>query len=124
MGDPSPDEVLAWLARTMPEGEVAIHGRIAPPPARLYEFQGAASGPIRQNLDLDAYARDSALKLAPLSVQQAEPAPADGLLRAWTAPSLGLDKHYGYAFQWFALSALFLTLYVWFQLIQPRRQRR
>ena len=36
----------------------------------------------------------------------------------------GVHKHYGYAFQWFALSALILGLYVWFQLIRPRRARQ
>src|SRR5437868_3343803 len=44
----------------------------------------------------------------------------DGLLRHWPPPELGLHKHYGYAFQWFALCALILVLYVWFQLIRPR----
>ncbi len=54
---------------------------------------------------------------------QFEPAAAnDELLRDWPAPDLGLQKHYGYAFQWFALAALILCLYVWFQLIRPRRQ--
>jgi surfeit locus 1 family protein len=105
-------------------GPVAIEGRIAPPPARLYEFDGAASGPIRQNLDLDAFARESGLaRLAPLSVLQVEPAPPDGLQRAWPAPSTGVAKHHGYAFQWFALAALIAFLYVWFQFIQPRRRR-
>ena len=33
-----------------PEGVVQVQGRIAPGPARLYEFDGAASGAIRQNL--------------------------------------------------------------------------
>ena len=32
-----------------PDGEVTIEGRIAPPPARLYEFSTAASGSIRQS---------------------------------------------------------------------------
>jgi surfeit locus 1 family protein len=38
-------------------------------------------------------------------------------------PDAGLQKNYGYAFQWFALCALILGLYVWFQLIQPRRKQ-
>jgi surfeit locus 1 family protein len=33
-----------------------------------------------------------------------------------------VHKHYGYAFQWFSLSLLTVGLYVWFQLIQPRRR--
>lgn len=105
-------------------GEVVIDGRIAPPPARLFEFSATESGRIRQNLDLDAFARETGLRLAPVTVQQTEPAAgADGLRRDWPAPATGVAKHHGYAFQWFGLSALVLILYVWFQLIQPYRRR-
>ncbi len=120
-----------------PAGEVQVQGRIAPPPARLYEFDAAASGRIRQNLNLDAFARETGLKLLPLSVLQADAtgtaakagppataAPSDGLKRDWPAPAADVHKHHGYAFQWFALSALVTGLYVWFQLIQPRRRAR
>jgi len=106
-----------------PAGAVQVQGRIAPGPGRLYEFAGAASGPIRQNLDIAAFARETGLPLRPLSVVQEDgtvPA-ADGLLRQWTAPAAGVQKHYGYAFQWFALSALIIGLYAWFQLPRPRR---
>jgi len=38
----------------------------------------------------------------------------------------GVDKHYGYAFQWFGLCGLMALLYVWFQIvrrfIRPRSQ--
>jgi len=106
-----------------PQGEVEILGRIAPPPSKLFEFSGAASGPIRQNLELDAYAREIGLRLRPLSVQQLDEGgvrSADGLLRDWPRPALDVQKHYGYAFQWFAMSALITGLYVWFQLLRPR----
>ena len=120
-----------WHDRTQlpavvtPGGEVEVIGRIAPSPARLYEFPGAASGVIRQNLELAAYARETGLPLAPLSVLQDEPATRanDGLLRQWTQPSLGVNTHYGYAFQWFAMAALMAGLYVWFQLVRPRLRR-
>ena len=121
-----------WQNRTQlpafatPAGEVEIIGHIAPAPTRLYEFAGAASGPIRQNLELSAYARETGLRLAPLLVLQDDPAGAanDGLLRQWPQPALGLHTHYGYAFQWFALSALMAGLYVWFQLVRPRLRHR
>jgi surfeit locus 1 family protein len=108
-----------------PEGRVQVLGRIAPGPARLYEFEGAAAGSIRQNLDVAAFARETGLPLRPLAlVQEDGPAPpADGLLRQWPQPALGVDKHHGYAFQWFALSALIIGLYVWFQLVRPARVR-
>jgi surfeit locus 1 family protein len=126
-----------WVARNFadrtalpalptPTGSVTIAGSIAPPPARLYEFATAASGSIRQNLDLDAYARELGIPLLPLSLLQADgpDAGADGLRRDWPLPALDLQKHYGYAFQWFALAALMAGLYVWFQLIRPARQHR
>lgn len=108
-----------------PEGEVEIQGRIAPPPSRLYALGDEAGGPIRQNLDLDGFARESGLRLRPLSVQMSD-APGgapDGLLRDWPAPAFGVHKHYGYAFQWFALASLITGLYVWFQLVRPRLRR-
>ena len=104
------------------EGDVRIAGRIAPPPARLFEFDAAEAGRIRQNLDLGAFARETGLRLLPLSVLQTAPADDDGLQRAWPVPDSGVAKHYGYAFQWFGLSALVVFLYVWFQFIQPRRR--
>ena len=114
------------VAPPTPDGVVELLGRIAPPPARLYEFDGDASGAIRQNLDLDAFARETGLALRPLSVLLADsPAVAgDGLKRDWPAPAFGAAKNRGYAVQWFGLSALIVVLYVWFQLVQPRRQSR
>lgn len=123
-----------------PAGEVEVRGRIAPPPARLHEFDAAAEGPIRQNLDLAAWGREIGVPLPPLSVRQEDDAPADaspaasprarpapaspdGLLRRWPPPALDVQKHHGYAFQWFALSAVTTGLYVWFQIVQPRRRR-
>lgn len=124
-----------WLPRDMrerarlpevptPDSEVALQGRIAPPPGRLFQFDGADEGRIRQNLDLAAFARETGLRLVPLSVMQTEPAASEGLRRDWPQATSGVATHYGYAFQWFGLSALVVFLYVWFQLIQPRRQRR
>ena len=113
-------------ALVTPPGEVEVVGHIAPPPARLYEFAGAEHGLIRQNIDLAGFARETGLTLAPLSVQQ-DDSPAtvgDGPLRYWPRPAADVQKHYGYAFQWFALGALMAGLYVWFQLIRPWRARR
>lgn len=106
-----------------PDGEVTVRGRIAPPPARLYEFEPGASGALRQNLDLGAYARETRLALrGDVSLLQTEASAADGLKRDWPVVDACLGKHYGYAFQWFGLSALFAGLYVWFQLLRPRRR--
>ena len=109
-----------------PVGTVDVDGHIAPPPARLYEFAPSTAGLIRQNLDLGEFARETGLPLAPVSVLQAESASnaGDGLLRQWPRPAVDVQKHYGYAFQWFALGALMAGLYVWFQLVRPRLGKR
>jgi surfeit locus 1 family protein len=108
-----------------PDGAVRVTGRLAPPPSRLYEFAHEASGVIRQNLDLAAFERETGLKLRPMSVLQAptDGAAADGLARQWPEPAADVAKHHGYAFQWFALSALVVGLTMWFQFIRPRRHR-
>jgi surfeit locus 1 family protein len=52
-----------------------------------------------------------------VSVLQTDP-PAEGLSRDWPSVNLGVDKHYGYAFQWFALGGLIALLYGWFQIVK------
>lgn len=113
-----------------PAGWVQVAGRIALAPSRLYELAAEVPGPIRQNLDLAAYARETGLALWPWVLVQADDAAgadgqgrvaaADGLLRQWPEPGTDVHKHHGYAVQWFGLAALVAGLAVWFQLIRPR----
>ena len=117
---------------TPADAEVRIQGRVALSPSRLYEFQGGdsaqGSSRIRQNLDLAAFRTETGLALAPLTVLQTGPVgdAGDGLLRDWPVVGAGVEKHYGYAFQWFGLCGLIALLYVWFQIvrrfIRPRSQ--
>ena len=111
----------ALPAVSTPEGQVRLRGHLAPWPSRIYDFGEVETGPIRQNLDLDAYRAQTGLPLLEVSVQQAGEAD-DGLLRDWPVPASGIEKHHGYAFQWFGLCALIALLYVWFQIVQPRRK--
>jgi surfeit locus 1 family protein len=105
-----------------PAGEVELTGRIAPPPAKLYQFGSAGSGVIRQNLDLVPFAAETGLRLLPVTVLETGP-PSQGLLRDWSETGgRGPETNYGYAAQWWALSALIAILYVWFQFIAPRRR--
>ncbi len=114
-----------WVARnfearaTVPEvqtpsGAVSVEGQIAPPPSKLYELGASEVGLIRQNLDLAQFRQQSGLALAEFTIRQTG-SPSEGLRREWPALALGLEKHYGYAFQWFAMSALVVGLYLWFQ---------
>lgn len=104
-------------------GAVVVQGRLAAPPSRLYEMGPAETGAIRQNLDLAQFRAETGLPLAALSIQQTGAA-ADGLQRDWPQINTGVDKHYGYAFQWFGLCALMAILYVWFQIVRRLQNRK
>lgn len=106
-----------------PDELVQVQGHLAPWPSRLYDFGGAETGPIRQNLDLSAYRQETGLKVLEVTLLQSG-ASSEGLLREWPVVASGVEKHHGYAFQWFGLSGLIALLYVWFQIVQPRRQKR
>ncbi len=106
-----------------PDHSVAMEAAIAPMPSKLFALGGPDTGVIRQNLDADAYAREIGVQLLPFSLlQQGASVPDDGLLRHWAHPAVNVQTHYGYAAQWFGMSALMAGLYVWFQLIKPRRR--
>ena len=105
-----------------PEGVVVrVQGRVAAAPSRLFEFQAGdrktGSSRIRQNLDLATFRTETGLALAPLTVLQTGAA-SEGLQRDWLVVGSGVEKHYGYAFQWFGLCGLIALLYVWFQIVR------
>jgi surfeit locus 1 family protein len=101
----------------VPEGVVELEGRIAPPPSKLYDFDASQAGVIRQNLDMAQFSREIRRPLLDVSVLQSGP-PGDGLLRDWPRVNVGVEKHHGYAFQWFALGGLITLLYGWFQIVR------
>lgn len=106
-----------------PAGPVEVAGRLILRPPPTFALGAESSGPIRQNLDLPAYTRETGLPLAGLLVQQLGPA-AEGLARHWPPPASGVETNYGYAVQWFGLCALIAGLLLWFQVVRPLRSSR
>jgi surfeit locus 1 family protein len=105
--------------------QTRVKGVFVPPPSKLYELGPDAQGPIRQNIDVQAMTDQWSLPLIHASVQQTLAQPEElGLQRDWPVIASDVHKHYGYALQWFSLSALILLLYVWFQIIAPWRRTR
>jgi surfeit locus 1 family protein len=122
-----------WVARNFQDrmaipkienevGEVIVQGRIASHAGKLLELGQSADGQIRQNLDLATYSIEVGQPLLPFIVMQTGP-DSGGMKRQWPAADNGVQKHHGYAFQWFGLSVLWVILYVWFQIIVPRKKR-
>jgi len=122
------DDRTAVPALATPEGDVEVVGRLAPPPSQLFQLGADAPGPIRQNIDVAAFAAEWRLTLLAASVQQTDPPEftSDGipLIRDWPVVAVDPAKHIGYAVQWFGLAALISALYVWFQFLLPRRRAR
>lgn len=121
------EDRLALPEVQTPAGKVQLQGRVGGQPARLFELQTSADtsgvSRIRQNLDTDSYAQETGQPLVALTVVQVGPA-SEGLLRDWPVVGSGVEKHYGYAFQWFGLCSLIAILYVWFQIVRRALRRR
>lgn len=98
----------------LPEGVIEIEGVARRGAGRVLELGVAEpirGGAIVQNLDIVELARASGLKFQPLLIEQINEA-HDGLIRDWPPPSSGIDKHRGYAFQWYALAVTALLFFV------------
>lgn len=104
------------------EGVVEIEGRMALPPSDLFALGGPTTGLIRQNLDLPQWRAETGLDLLPITLQQTG-ASSEGLIREWLAVNLGVEKNFGYAFQWFGMALLFVVLFVWFQIVRRFKTR-
>jgi surfeit locus 1 family protein len=120
-----------WMARPSHRGELpdvrtprdAVHvsGIAAVPGRRFLELSAEViEGPIWQNLTIERYRSAIPISVQPFVIRQ-HSALDDGLTRSWDPPDFGTDKHYGYAFQWFALAA---TILVFYAVTQFRRRRR
>jgi cytochrome oxidase assembly protein ShyY1 len=98
-----------------PPGPITIEG-VAKPNAghvmQLGEAPALTAGAIVQNADVAQVAAASGLQLQPFVLEQTSADGSEGaLLRDWPRPDLGVDKHRGYAFQWYALA---LTAFLFF----------
>ncbi|HKA39776.1 MAG TPA: SURF1 family protein [Burkholderiales bacterium] len=95
-----------------PEGTVQVTGLAVVPGRRFLELSAdVTEGRIWQNLTLERYRAAFPIAIQPVMIQQ-ESLLEDGLVREWDPPDLGVNKHYGYAFQWLALAATVLVFYL------------
>lgn len=111
-----------WVAGTSSRGTLPhintpaealqIVGLATVPSKRYLELSSqVAEGNVWQNLTLERFRAAVSIPLQPVVIQQ-ENEIADGLKREWSAPDLGIDKHYAYAFQWFAMAVAILIIYL------------
>jgi len=99
----------------VPEGVIHLEGRVRASTGKLMQLGEAAAlqpGALAQNVEVADFAYASKLSLQTFIIEQTNDT-ADSLVRDWPLPSVGIDTHKGYAFQWYVLAlvaALFFLL--------------
>ena len=89
---------------------VTIEGIVFAHPGKVYALGGgqavidAGKPRIEQNFDLLAEGRLRGWVQSPFILREVDTSIEDGLLREWAPLTSGVDRHYAYAFQWFALA--------------------
>ncbi len=106
-------------ADATPDGEVTLQGVARLNAGHVMQLGSApplTPNAIVQNADPLQLAKDSGLTMQPFVVEQGAPAQPAGddvqMVRDWPAPALGVEKHQGYAFQWYALAAMAVIFFV------------
>ena len=103
----------------VPAGPLILEGLVVPARARYLELSRRdVAGPVWENLDLARLRAWYGGGLPDRLVLQTSPAD-DGLVRDWPRPDTGVQRHLGYAGQWFALAVLITVLYVYHGLWRP-----
>lgn len=90
-----------------PSGDVTVEGIARANASRAFELGeggSAAHQQIRQNLDVAEFARETGLALQPFVIDQTNAA-NDALVRDWPAPTMGVERNYGYMLQWWGMAA-------------------
>jgi surfeit locus 1 family protein len=103
------EDRLALPPINTPSAALSIEGIGIAQPDRVFELGDGGvggSGPVRiqQNLDLTKEAERHRWQQIPFVLKQIGDSENDGLMRNWTAAASGVERHYAYAFQWFALA--------------------
>jgi cytochrome oxidase assembly protein ShyY1 len=97
-----------------PGGQLQIEGIVRRDIGHVMQL-GEVDAPrphaIVQNLDVAGFAAASGLQMSPMVLEQLTDT-GDGLVRDWPVPSTGVDKHRGYAFQWYGLAAMAFIFFV------------
>ncbi|QNA98887.1 SURF1 family protein [Massilia sp. Se16.2.3] len=111
-----PADIARLPSFATPSGTVEIEGVVVGSAGHVMQLGTPgklAPGARVQNLAVDEVARASGLALLPFFVQQTGPdQPGETLVRDWPLPASGVDKHRGYAFQWYALAAMAALFFV------------
>ncbi|MGQ5523558.1 SURF1 family protein [Chitinimonas sp. PSY-7] len=106
-----PKQVGVPPAALVPGGPVTLTIRLVSPQQHYVELATAQTqGEVWQNLDWSRYQKQFRVPMVAALAYQLEG--QDSLIRNWPTPDLGVEKHYGYAGQWFVFAALAVVLFI------------
>jgi len=111
-----------------PNKVVNIEGIVFAHPGKVYELGSGKSSidlgkpRIEQNFDLVTEGKQRGWTQLPFILREVEAGIGDGLLRDWAPLTSGVDRHYAYAFQWFALAFAGFLFWLISGLRQYKRQ--
>ena len=95
-----------------PGGEVSLEGLRMDHLPRAYEPAGTKrEGKVWQNIPIREFAAWSGLALEAYVIEQHSELD-DGLVRDWSRPEAGVEKHESYALQWYSLAVLSIVLFL------------
>jgi len=101
-----------------PPGEQQITGIATIPSTHSFMLAhpGPVSGPwqtVWESMDMRRYRQSVPFPLEPAVVLLDPDSPAAGFVRHWKRPDTRVAMHQSYAFQWFALAAALVIIYIW-----------
>jgi surfeit locus 1 family protein len=89
-----------------------LEGIAVVPSKKFLELSSdTVEGSIWQNVVLERYQKVVPFQVQPVVIEQVNDT-GDGLVREWLRPDTGVERHLGYAFQWFAMALATVILYV------------
>ncbi len=117
-----------WVARDMadrnrlpayntPRGTVTVQGNAKASLGHVMQLgspPALARNAIVQNIEVAQVAQATGLEFQPFIIEQTGSSAdaGDDLVRDWPKPSMGVEKHQGYAFQWYGLAVTALLFFV------------
>lgn len=101
-----------------PTEAVHVSGYSWIPSTRYFELAAPDGGwqPVWQNLDLARYTKASGLQVLPLVIRLDADSKAGGFARNWVRPAENIEKHLGYALQWWGFAATVFGIWIFVNL--------
>jgi len=114
---PAPPDHREQPAIETPKRPVELTGIAVVPPTRFFTLapEPASGGqwqPVWQNLDLERYRARAGFPVQPVVILMDEGSTGGGFVRDWPRPDERIERHLGYAWQWFGFAGALVAIYL------------